>query len=81
MELSQDELNRVYQSLLNQRERAKRNYQKNRETILLKRKEHREKKLEGQVRNPVGRPRKVEVGEVVKGGIVKKVCEVEAKTD
>jgi hypothetical protein len=80
MELSQDELNRVYQSLLNQRERAKRNYQKNRETILIKRKEHREKKLEGQVRNPVGRPRKVEVGEGGRG-IVKKVCEVEAKTD
>jgi len=69
MELTEEAIQRAYQSLLNQRERSKRNYQKNRERILLKRKEHREKKLEGQVRNPIGRPRKVEVGEVVKEGV------------
>jgi len=67
MELTEDEIKRAYQSILNQRERARRNYQNNRDLILLKRKEHREKKFEGQVRNPVGRPRKV--------------CEVETKTN
>lgn len=78
MELSTEALQRAYASILNQRERAKRNYLKNREAILIKRKEYRAKKLEGQVRNPVGRPRKVAEGG---GGEDTKVCEVELKTD
>lgn len=65
MELTEEQIKRSYQALLRQRERAKRNYKKNREAILIKRKEYREKQLEGQQRNPVGRPKKVGEGEGV----------------
>ena len=58
MELTEEQIKRSYQALLRQRERAKRNYKKNREAILIKRKEYREKQLEGQQRNPVGRRKK-----------------------
>ena len=64
MELTEEQIKRSYQALLRQRERAKRNYYKNKETILIKRKEYRKKQLEGQQRNPVGRPKKVGEGEV-----------------
>ena len=53
-----EEFEKAYQSLLKARERAKLNYQKNKEAILLKRKEYRDKKLEGTERKPVGRPKK-----------------------
>ena len=50
---------RAYQSMLKQRERSKRNYQKRRDEILQKKKDDREKQNEGKERRPVGRPRKI----------------------
>ena len=56
------ELQKAYECILRQRERAKRNYQSRREEILQKRKEKRELELEGKERRKVGRPRLVKNG-------------------
>ena len=53
-----DAMKKAYDAMINQRERAKRNYEANKERILEKRKAKRDERLANTERRPRGRPRK-----------------------
>ena len=53
-------MKKAYDAMMNQRARAKRNYEANKEKILARHKANRDKKLENTERRPRGRPPKTE---------------------
>ena len=54
------EMKKAYDAMMNQRARAKRNYEANKDKILARHKANRDKKLENTERRPRGRPPKTE---------------------